>query len=391
MVSFIRAYKTEINPTAEQKQKIHQTIGVCRFVYNFYIAHNKDVYEKQKRFVSGMDFSKWLNNEFIPNNPDKSWIKDVGSKAVKQSIMNGEKAFKSFFDGKSKFPRFKKKNKQDVKAYFPKNNKTDWTVERHRIKMPTLGFVALKEKGYIPTNAKVKSGTFSYKAGRYYVSVLVEEDIKILNNNINDGVGIDLGIKNLAVVSNTEKPFKNINKTKKVKELEKKLKREQRKLSRKYESLKVRNKRKGGNATRQNIQKQIVKVQKLHNTLTNIRDNYINQVVNEIVKTKPSYITIEDLNVSGMMKNKHLARVIAQQKFYQFKIKLQYKCKLNGIELRIVDRYYPSSKMCNECGSIDKTLNLSDRIYICKECGCVIDRDKNASINLANAKTYKVA
>ena len=391
MVSFIRAYKTEINPTAEQKQKIHQTIGVGRFVYNFYIAHNKDVYEKQKRFVSGMDFSKWLNNEFIPNNPDKSWIKDVGSKAVKQSIMNGEKAFKSFFDGKSKFPRFKKKNKQDVKAYFPKNNKTDWTVERHRIKMPTLGFVALKEKGYIPTNAKVKSGTFSYKAGRYYVSVLVEEDIKILNNNINDGVGIDLGIKNLAVVSNTEKPFKNINKTKKVKELEKKLKREQRKLSRKYESLKVRNKRKGGNATRQNIQKQIVKVQKLHNTLTNIRDNYINQVVNEIVKTKPSYISIEDLNVSGMMKNKHLARVIAQQKFYQFKIKLQYKCKLNGIELRIVDRYYPSSKMCNECGSIDKTLNLSDRIYICKECGCVIDRDKNASINLANAKTYKVA
>jgi putative transposase len=160
----------------------------CRFVYNFYIAHNKDVYEKQKRFVSGMDFSKWLNN---------------------------------------------------------------------------------------------------------------------------DGVGIDLGIKNLAVVSNTEKPFKNINKTKKVKELEKKLKREQRKLSRKYESLKVRNKRKGGNATRQNIQKQIVKVQKLHNTLTNIRDNYINQVVNEIVKTKPSYISIEDLNVSGMMKNKHLARVIA--------------------------------------------------------------------------------
>jgi hypothetical protein len=226
-VSFIRAYKTEINPTAEQKQKIHQTIGVCRFVYNFYIAHNKDVYEKQKRFVSGMDFSKWLNNEFIPNNPDKSWIKDVGSKAVKQSIMNGEKAFKSFFDGKSKFPRFKKKNKQDVKAYFPKNNKTDWTVERHRIKMPTLGFVALKEKGYIPTNAKVKSGTFSYKAGRYYVSALVEEDIKILNNNINDGVGIDIGIKNLAVVSNTEKPFKNINKTEKVKELEKKLKREQ--------------------------------------------------------------------------------------------------------------------------------------------------------------------
>jgi len=387
----LKAYKTEINPTNQQKQKIHKTIGVCRFVYNFYITHNKEVYEKEKRFVSGMDFSKWLNNDFIPNNPGYKWIKDVGSKAVKQSIMNAEQAFKRFFKGQSKIPCFKKKKNQDVKAYFPKNNKTDWAVERHRIKIPTLGFVQLKEKGYIPTNGKVKSGTFSYKAGRYYVSVLVEEDIKILYNNTNDGLGIDLGIKDLAVVSNIEKPFKNINKTKKVKKLEKKLKREQRKLSRKYESLKIRNKKEGGNATRQNIQKQVVTVQKLHNALTSIRDNYINQVVNEIVKTKPSYITIEDLNVSGMMKNKHLARAIAQQKFYQFKTKLQSKCVLNGIELRIVDRFYPSSKMCSKCGAIDKTLNLSDRTYICKECGCVIDRDKNASINLANAKTYKIA
>ena len=332
-----------------------------------------------------------MNNEFIPNNPEYKWIKDVGSKAVKQSIMNAEQAFKRFFDGKSKLPRFKKKKNQDVKAYFPKNNKTDWTVERHRVKIPTLGFVKLKEKGYIPTNKKVTSGTISYKAGKYYVSVLVEEDIKVLNNNTNEGIGIDLGVKDLAVVSNIDKPFKNINKTKKVKKLEKKLKREQRKLSRKYESLKIKNEKEGGTATRQNIQKQVVKVQKLHQTLTNIRNDYINKVINEIVKTKPSYITIEDLNVSGMMKNKHLARAIAQQKLYQFKSKLQNKCNLNGIELRIADRFYPSSKMCSKCGAIDKTLNLSDRIYVCKECGLKIDRDKNASINLANAKTYKVA
>lgn len=387
----LKAYKTEINPNKQQRQKIHKTIGVCRFIYNFYIAHNKKIYEKEKRFVSGVEFSKWLNNDFIPNNPEYKWIKDVGSKAIKQSIMNAEQAFKRFFKGQSKFPCFKKKNKQDVKAYFPKNNKTDWTVDRHRIKIPTLGFVQLKEKGYIPTNKKVTSGTISYKAGMYYVSVLVDEDVKILNNNINEGIGIDLGVKEFAVISNIDKPFKNINKTKRVKKLEKKLKREQRKLSRKYESLKIRNKKEGGNATRQNIQKQVVKVQKLHNTLTNIRDNYTNQVVNEIVKTKPSYITIEDLNVSGMMKNKYLARAVAQQKFYQFKIKLQYKCMLNGIELRVVGRFYPSSKMCSECGSIDKTLNLSDRLYNCKECGFIIDRDKNASINLANAKTYKIA
>ena len=147
----LRAYKTEINPTQEQKSKLNQTIGVCRYIYNFYLAHNKEIYEQEKRFVSGMDFSKWLNNEYLPNNPEYQWIKNVSSKAVKQAIMNGEKAFKRFFKGISKFPRFKKKKSQDVKCYFPKNNKTDWTVERHKVKIPTIGFIRLKEKGYIPT------------------------------------------------------------------------------------------------------------------------------------------------------------------------------------------------------------------------------------------------
>ncbi|MDP4144042.1 MAG: transposase, partial [Bacillota bacterium] len=165
-----RAYKIEINPTEEQKTKIHKSIGVSRFIYNFYIAHNKEVYEKEKKFVSGIDFSKWLNNEYIPNNKDKIWIKEVSSKAAKQAIMNGEKAFKKFFKGESGFPRFKKKKNQDVKAYFPKNNITDWIIERHRVKVPTLGWVRLKEFGYIPINSIVKSGTISQKADRYYVS-----------------------------------------------------------------------------------------------------------------------------------------------------------------------------------------------------------------------------
>ncbi len=230
-----KAYKIEIKPTEEQITKIHKTIGVSRFIYNFYIAHNKKVYEKEKKFISGMDFSKWLNNKYIPNHPDKAWIKEVSSKATKQAIMNGEKAFKKFFDGKASFPKFKKKKNQDVKAYFPKNNKTDWTIERHRVKVPTLGWVRLKEFGYIPVNSMVKSGTVSQKA-------------------------------------------------------EKKLKREQRKLSRKYESLKLRNKKEKGEATRQNIQKQIVKVQKLHQRLTNIRTDYINKTVNELIKQKPSFI-----------------------------------------------------------------------------------------------------
>nr|WP_164815822.1 RNA-guided endonuclease TnpB family protein [Clostridium perfringens] len=394
-----RAYKMEINPTDEQKSKIHQTIGVSRFIYNFYIARNKEIYEKEGKFVSGMDFSKWLNNEYIPNNQEMKWIKEVSSKATKQAIMNGDKAFRDFFKKAKGFPRFKKKKNQDVKAYFPKNNKTDWTLERHRVKIPTLGWVRLKEFGYIPVNSVVKSGTVSQKADRYYVSILVEErDIKISNSNIgikisnpnNEGLGIDLGIKEFVVCSDGIK-FKNINKTLTVKKIEKKLKREQRKLSRKYESLKIRNKNiKEGRATSQNIQKQVVKVQKLHQRLRNIRTDYINKTVSKIVKQKSSYVTIEDLNVKGMMKNKHLSKAIASQKFFEFKTKLTVKCKENNIELRIVDRFYPSSKTCSQCGKIKKDLKLSNRIYKCN-CGLDIDRDLNASINLKNAKEYKIA
>ncbi len=385
-----RAYKMEINPTDEQKSKIHRTIGVSRFVYNFYIARNKEIYERKGKFISGMDFSKWLNNEYIPNNQEVKWIKEVSSKATKQAIMNGDKAFRDFFKKAKGFPKFKKKKNQDVKAYFPKNNKTDWTLERHRVKIPTLGWVRLKEFGYIPINSVVKSGTVSQKADRYYVSILVEEDDKKVYKSTNEGLGIDLGVKEFVVCSNGIK-FKNINKTSTVKKVEKKLKREQRKLSRKYESLKIRNKNiKEGRATGQNIQKQIVKVQKLHQRLTNIRTDYINKTVFSIVNQKPSYVTIEYLNVKGMMKNKHLSKAIASQKFFEFKTKLMFKCKENHIELRIVDRFYPSSKTCSNCGKIKKDLKLSDRIYKC-DCGFAIDRDLNASINLKNAKEYKIA
>nr|WP_176072454.1 RNA-guided endonuclease TnpB family protein [Clostridioides difficile] len=385
-----RAYKIEINPTTEQKSKIHQMIGVSRFIYNFYIAHNKEVYDSKGEFISGMDFSKWLNNEYIPNNQDMKWIKDISSKATKQAIMNGDKAFKDFFKKTKGFPKFKKKKNQDVKAYFPKNNKTDWTIERHRVKIPTLGWVRLKEFGYIPINSIVKSGTVSQKSDRYYVSILVEEDDIQVSKCTNEGIGIDLGIKDFAICSNGSK-FKNINKTSTVKKVEKKLKREQRKLSRKYESLKVRNKNiKEGVATRQNIQKQIVKVQKIHQRLANIRTDYINKTVSQVIEQKPSYITIEDLNVSGMMKNKHLSKAISSQKFFEFRTKLTAKCKQNNIELRVVDRCYPSSKTCSQCGEVNKGLKLKDRVYKC-ECGLSLDRDLNASINLKNAKKYKIA
>lgn len=392
-MKLLKSYKTEIKPTTEQKQIINHTIGVCRYVYNFYLAHNKEIYEKEKRFVSGIDFSKWLNNEFIPNNQEYKWIKEVSSKSVKQSIMNADRAFKNFFNGKSNFPKFKKKNKSDVKMYFVK---TDARViipcERHRIKIPTLGWVKLKEKGYFPTNSLthiIKSGSVSYKAGRYYISILVEEQEQN-KPQLNDfGIGIDLGIKDFAICSN-EKIYKNINKSNRVRKLEKKLKREQRSLSRKYEDYKKLNKNLKGVATRQNIRKQKLKVQKLHQRLDNIRTDYLNKVVSELVKTKPMWITIEDLNIKGMMKNRHLSKAIAQQKFFEFRTKLNAKCNEYRIELRLVDRFYPSSKTCHKCGNIKKDLKLSDRIYIC-ECGYTADRDYNASLNLRDCQTYKIA
>ena len=386
-----RAYKTEIKPTQKQIEKINQSIGICRWLYNSYLAKNKELYEqykqglisKEKAFMSANDFDKYINNE-VKILDNFKWINDCGSKARKKAIQNAEIAYKRFFKGQSKFPRFKKKNKSDVKIYFPKNNKGDWKVERHRIMIPTLKNVRLKEYGYIPVGAKVINGTVSKKADRYYVSIVIDVDIPIIQNT-NQGIGIDLGLKDFAICSDGN-IYKNINKTQRIRKLEKKLKREQKRLSRKYEILK----KKGGTATKSNINKEIVKVQKLHHRLDNIRTDYINKTISKIINQKPKFITIEDLAVSNMMKNKHLSKAVAGQKFYEFRSKLTNKCHALGIELRIVDRFYPSSKLCHRCSSIKKDLKLKDRIYKC-DCGYIEDRDYNASLNLRDCLTYKIA
>ena len=383
----LKSFKTEINPTEEQKARIRRTIGICRYVYNFYLGHNKALHDNGEKFMTGKSFSLWLNNEYIPDNPDKTWIREVYSKAVKKSIEDGCTAFTRFFKHQSDFPKFKKKGKSDVKMYFVRNNPKDCQCERHRLKIPTLGWVRIKEKGYIPTTKDgymIRSGTVSVKAGRFYVSVLVEIPDVNIDNNSNEGIGIDLGLKDLAIVSNG-KTYRNINKSAGLKKLEKQLIREQRSLSRKYENLK-----KGESTQRENIQKQKLKVQKLHHKMDNIRTDHINKTIAEIVKTKPSYITIEDLNVKGMMKNRCLSKAVASQKFYEFRTRLKAKCDENGIELRVADRFYPSSKTCHHCGSVRKNLKLSDRIYRC-ECGYVADRDLNAALNLKDAKTYRIA
>ena len=383
----MKTYKTEIVLNFEQKEKFIKTIGTCRFIYNLFLQKNKELYEKNKdtdlpKYMNNYEFSKWLNNDFIPNNPNFSWIKEVSSKSVRHTIDNSNIAFMRFFKGKSKFPRFKKKDKNDCGMYFVKTDaKTVIRCDRHRIKIPTLGWCKLKEFGYIPTNKIIKSGTITKLAGRFYVSVFVDEEVKIQEHNKNDGLGIDLGVKDFAILSDNTKY-----KTLKQKKLNKRLLREQRKLSRKYEAKK-KNKKEG--KTYKNIAKQKLRVQRIHQRIANARNDYQNKVITEIIKREPSFITIEDLNVRGMMKNRHLVKAIANQGFNQFINKLKYKCYLNGIELRQVDRFYASSKICCLCGLVKKDLKLSDRVYKC-DCGNIIDRDYNASINLKNAREYKV-
>lgn len=383
----MKTYKTEIILNDEQKGRFLQTIGTCRFVYNLFLQKNKELYEKNKdtdlpKYINNFEFNKWVNNIFIKNNPEYFWIKEVSTKSVRRAIDNANVAYKKFFKHESEFPRFKKRGKNDCNMYFVKTDaKAKIKCERHRIKIPTLGWCKLKEYGFIPTNKVIKSGTITQQAGRFYVSVLVDEDIEVKRYNKNDGLGIDLGVKTFAVLSDGTKY-----QTLKQQKLNKRLLREQKTLSKKYEAKKKNNKE---GATCKNIDKQKLRVQKLHQRITNTRNDYQNKVIAEIIKREPSFITIEDLNVRGMMKNRHLSKAIANQGFAQFVSKLKYKCYLNGIELRQVDRFYPSSKTCCLCGQIKSDLKLSDRVYRC-DCGNIIDRDYNASINLKNARKYKI-
>lgn len=395
----MKTYKTEIRLTNEQKTIYAKTVGVCRYVCNLFISTNKTRYENGEPYMNNYDFSKWLNNEYLPNNPDKSWIKEVSSKAVRNAIDNSNKAYIRFFKKQGKFPRFKKKGKNDCSYYFVRTSKTQpIKIERHKIAVPCMGYVSLKEYGYIPVKSNITSGIVTKRADRYYISVTTDErDCKqsrtIVQNNINDGIGIDLGLKDFAIISTGK-----IYKTKKQNKLKKKLKREQRRLSRKYKFQRnyenKQNLKKGKCTDRRSVSRGIeiqkTVVAKIHQKIANVREDYQNKIVNEIVKSKPSYITIEDLNVRGMMKNRHLSEAIANQGFNSFISKLTTKAIVNGIDIRKVDRFYPSSKLCHKCGCIKSDLTLSDRIYKC-QCGYVEDRDLNAAMNLRDAKTYKMA
>lgn len=377
----VKAIKVMLVPNNVQNSKMFQYAGAARFAYNWALAREKENYEKGNKFISDSELRKEFTR--LRNSDGYAWLQNVSNNVTKQAIKDACAAYKNFFKGLQKYPRFKSKKKSMPKFYQDniKIKFTDTHVKfegfssSKKANKQKLNWVRLAEHGRIPIDVKYMNPRISFDGLNWWISVCVEfPDCK--ESLSDEGIGIDLGIKDLAICSDANK-YKNINKSKTIKKLEKRKRRLQRSVSRKYEQ----NKKKGKYCKTCNIVKNEKLLLKVNHRLTNIRKNYLNQTTSEIVNRKPRFICIEDLNVSGMMKNRHLSKAIQEQGFYEFRRQLEYKCNNNGIQLIVADRFYPSSKLCSCCGKIKKDLKLSDRTYRCK-CGNIIDRDFNASLNL---------
>ena len=374
----ILAKKVRLYPTKEQEQKLWQSVGTARFIYNYTLTKQEENYRNGGKFISDGIIRKELTQL---KKSELIWLNEVSNNVAKQAVKDACNAYKRFFKGLAKKPKFKSKKKSKPSFY---NDTSKLKVKEKKVLIEKVGWIKTNEQ--IPRDVKYNNPRITYDNKYWYLSVGVEVNKK--QEELTDiSLGIDLGLKDLAVCSDG-KVFKNINKTKEVKKLEKRLKQKQRQISRKYELNKI---MKGGSCQfikTKNIEKLEETTKLIHRKLVNIRNNHLHQVTTSIVKTKPYRIVIEDLNVSGMMKNKHLSDSVRKQCFNKFKKYLTYKTELNGIELVVADRFYPSSKTCSKCGFIKRDLKLKDRIYRCPHCGVVIDRDYNASLNLS---MYKLA
>nr|WP_312579440.1 transposase [Sedimentibacter sp.] len=362
--------KVRLSPTKEQEQKLWQSVGTTRFIYNWTLAKQEENYKNGGKFISDNDLRKELT---ILKKAELKWLNEVSNNVSKQAVKDGCEAYKKFFKGLADKPKFKSRRRSKPSFY---NDTAKLKVKESSVLIEKVGWVTVK-KNSIPMNCKYTNPRISFDGKYWFISIGIEKESPEVELT-NEIIGIDVGIKNLATCSNGM-TFKNINKTKKVKNLKKILKRKQRQCSRKYEK----NKKGKEYVKTENIKKLEKQIKLLHRKLTNIRSNHNHQATNMIVKAKPSRVIMETLNIKGMMKNKHLSKAIAQQGLYELKKQMQYKCRFNGIEFVEADKWYPSSKICSECGHIKLKLSLSERTYICEECGCVIDRDYNASINLS--------
>ena len=377
----VKAIKVMLVPNNVQQTKMFQYAGASRFAYNWALAKEKENYEKGGKFISDSELRKEFTK--LRNSDEYAWLQNISNNVTKQAIKDACMAYKNFFKGLQRYPRFKSKKKSmpkfyqdNIKIQFSNTHvKFEGFSSSKKANKQKLNWVRLAEHGRIPIDAKYMNPRISFDGLNWWISVCVDfPDCKEELND--DGVGIDLGIKNLAICSD-KNTYKNINKSQTVKKLEKRKRRLQRSVSRKYEQ----NKEKGKYCKTHNVIKKKKILLKVDHRLTNIRKNYLNQTTSEIVNRKPRSICIEDLNVSGMMKNRHLSKAVQNQGFFEFRKQIEYKCNGSGIKLIIADRFYPSSKLCSCCGKIKKNLKLSDRTYKCK-CGNIIDRDFQAALNL---------
>ena len=377
----IKSIKVRLNPNNKQLTKLFQYAGCARFAYNWTIAKQQENYKQGNKFLSDNELRKEFTQ--LKRLQKYKWLNEVSNNVTKQAIKDACNTYKRFFKGQCEYPKFKSK-KQSTPSFYQDNSKIQFTNTHVKVEgfsmskkrnKQKLNWIKLCEKGRIPADYKYMNPRFTYNGLYWYVSVGIEVDD---NNTVpsNDGIGIDLGIKDLAVCSGGN-TYKNINKTQKVKKLEKRKCRLQRSISRRYEQ----NKKGVYYCKTSNIIKIEKELLKIIKRLTNIRQNHLHQTTSEIIKRKPSFICIEDLNVSGMMKNRHLSKTIQQQGFYEFRRQIKYKSEWNNILLIIADKFFPSSKLCSCCGTIKKALKLSDRVYKC-ECGNIVDRDFQASLNL---------
>ena len=375
----IKSIKIRLSPTKEQEELMFQSVGIARFAYNWGLSKWEEMYKEGIK-PSKAKVRKEFNNS-IRKNDDFKWLYNVSGQITAQAFADLEDAYKNFFDGLAQRPKFKNK-KKSKKSFYVRYDAIKFS--NNRVNIEKIGKVKYSSNYKIPKLDKYTNPRCHFDGKYWYLTFGFEHGESQASLNEDLSIGIDLGISHLAIVNHLDKPIKNINKSKEVRRLKKKLKRLQRQVSRKYEMNK-----KGSKFVKTN---NIIKLEKqiklVHRRLNNIRNNHIHQATSKIIKLNPYRVVMEDLNVSGMMKNKHLAEKIAEQKFYEFKRQMKYKCQFNKIEFFEADRWYPSSKTCSRCGGIKKDLKLSDRTYNCNECGLVIDRDKNASINLGN---YKLA
>lgn len=375
-----KSFKVMLHPNNKQRTKLFQCFGVSRFTYNWALGRQQENHSNGGKFISAFDLEKEFGQ--LKKLPEYAWLNMFSSYISNMAIIDACTSYKNFFNGNSDFPKFKSKKKSKP-SFYVHNCKIKFTSthvklirlsDSKRKNKRKLNWVKLAEVGRVPTDCKYSNPRVTFDGINFWlsVSIEVEDSTEILTS---EGIGIDLGVKDLAICSDGV-TYKNINKTKEVKRLEKKKRRLQRRLSQKY----VANK----HEKTKNILKLEKELLKLNHRLSNVRHNYTHQVTTEIIKRKPSFISLEDLNVFGMMKNRHLAKAVQEQSFYSFKAILSYKAKLNNIQIIEVPMFYPSSKTCSVCGTVKSDLKLSDRVFICPECGNRIDRDLNASMNLKN-------